>query len=231
MYNTFQRLAWNGALAWVIFSCVKGYGGMINEFLSWSAFAPLSRLTFCSYLIHMNVITMFGSSVLATFPNDFEIWSNVWYYLAIQFVSCVIAFGFVLVFELPATRSEKIIVELVLSWLVPKEVSKKTADNGAVEQAAGIPKLQEKSDEIGPNDNMGQSNEGYEDDSAKGEKWIEANTAHTVQDQPSSADNNETSSESNETKSETDKSSDSSTPSAPPSYEQLMKDADQIQRA
>ena len=52
MLKTFQRIAWNGAIAWAIFSCVKGYGGIINEFLSRSAFAPFSRLTFSAYLIH-----------------------------------------------------------------------------------------------------------------------------------------------------------------------------------
>ena len=81
----FQRLAWGFSLAWVIFSCTKvaiessiwsrcsvlcqGYGGPVNDFLSWSAFAPLARLTYCCYLIHMEVLPMFVFSVL-TFPND-----------------------------------------------------------------------------------------------------------------------------------------------------------------
>ena len=27
IYNCFQRTAWSLSLAWIIFSCVKGYGG------------------------------------------------------------------------------------------------------------------------------------------------------------------------------------------------------------
>ena len=71
-YNAFQRLAWPLALSWVIFACVKGYGGPINDFLSWSAFAPLSRLTYCSYLFHISVQQIFGASVLSTFASDFR---------------------------------------------------------------------------------------------------------------------------------------------------------------
>lgn len=71
-YNTFQRMVWALALSWVIFSCVKGYGGPVNEFLSWSVFAPLSRLTYCSYLFHISIINIFAASVLSTFPSDFR---------------------------------------------------------------------------------------------------------------------------------------------------------------
>jgi peptidoglycan/LPS O-acetylase OafA/YrhL len=72
LYNTFKRLVWALSLGWVIFACVKGYGGPVNDFLSWSVFAPLSRLTYCSFLFHMSIIYIFSSSVLSTFPNDFR---------------------------------------------------------------------------------------------------------------------------------------------------------------
>ena len=32
-YNTLQRIAWNGSIGWVIFSCVKRYGGMVNDII------------------------------------------------------------------------------------------------------------------------------------------------------------------------------------------------------
>lgn len=31
--------------------------GWVNEFLSWGGFVPLSRLTYCSYLIHIPILT------------------------------------------------------------------------------------------------------------------------------------------------------------------------------
>ena len=54
----------------------QGYGGVVNSFLSWSFWAPLSRLTYSCYLIHIDVILMFGASVLSSFPSDVSIKSS-----------------------------------------------------------------------------------------------------------------------------------------------------------
>lgn len=122
MYNSFQRLAWNGALAWVIFSCVNGSGGLVNDFLSWSAFAPLSRLTFCAYLIHMDIIQMFFFSVLSTFPNDISMWVAVWYFLPTLMITLVAAFIIALCIESPSVRVEKLLIETILKGLIPQRV-------------------------------------------------------------------------------------------------------------
>ena len=119
MYNTFQRIAWNGAVAWVIFSCVKGYGGIVNEFLSWSFFAPMSRITFTTYLIHIAVQGMFAASTLSTFPNDWTVWANIWYYLPQQLISLSAGFLLALCFESPCVRVEKLIVGKILGLFIP----------------------------------------------------------------------------------------------------------------
>ena len=46
-------------MSWMIFACTKGYGGWINEFLSWEAFGTLSKLTYCVYLIHYTLLIFF----------------------------------------------------------------------------------------------------------------------------------------------------------------------------
>ena len=55
------RLAWSLSISWMIFACVKGLGGPINTFLSWRAWAPLAKMSFCMYLIHMTVIVYYCS--------------------------------------------------------------------------------------------------------------------------------------------------------------------------
>ncbi|CAK8686761.1 unnamed protein product [Clavelina lepadiformis] len=55
-YNAMSRPMWAVGLAWVTVACVSGYGGPVNKFLSWRGFIPLSRLTYCAYLIHPLVI-------------------------------------------------------------------------------------------------------------------------------------------------------------------------------
>lgn len=51
MYAGLHRFVWGLVVAWVIVACTKGYAGWVNSFLSWSLFVPLSRLTFCMYLV------------------------------------------------------------------------------------------------------------------------------------------------------------------------------------
>ena len=40
---------------------LKGLGGPINTILSWRAWAPLARLSYCIYLVHMTVISYYSS--------------------------------------------------------------------------------------------------------------------------------------------------------------------------
>ena len=43
--------------------CAKGYGGWVNDFLSWEAFGTLGKLTYCTYLIHYTFLVFFYSSM------------------------------------------------------------------------------------------------------------------------------------------------------------------------
>ena len=58
-WAAFGRLAFAMGVSWVMFACITGYGGIINSFLSWPLFSPLSKLTYCTYLIHIDVIFLF----------------------------------------------------------------------------------------------------------------------------------------------------------------------------
>jgi peptidoglycan/LPS O-acetylase OafA/YrhL len=53
------RTVWSYALVWVMLSCCWGLAPPINEILSWRAWIPLSRLTYCSYLIHPLLMAVF----------------------------------------------------------------------------------------------------------------------------------------------------------------------------
>ncbi|RWS23795.1 Nose resistant to fluoxetine protein 6-like protein, partial [Leptotrombidium deliense] len=53
LHDSTNRIFWSLGIAWVIYACSSGYGGLINRFLSCSAFVPLARLTFMVYLTHM----------------------------------------------------------------------------------------------------------------------------------------------------------------------------------
>ena len=52
MYFMFDRTTYSIGIALMIYACHNGFGGVINKFLSWSFWVPLSHLTFMAYLFH-----------------------------------------------------------------------------------------------------------------------------------------------------------------------------------
>lgn len=58
-YAGLSRFSWAIVVAWVIFACIKGYGGIVNSFLSWTVFMPLGRLCFCVYLTSLHLQNIF----------------------------------------------------------------------------------------------------------------------------------------------------------------------------
>ncbi|GFR70558.1 nose resistant to fluoxetine protein 6-like [Elysia marginata] len=105
-YNALSRTAWGVSVAWVIFSCSTGYGGVVNTFLSWSVWVPLSRLTYVVYLIHIIVIIVWGATSRSPFYIDDM--TIVYLYLATLMATYALAFVFSLLFESPVMALEKL---------------------------------------------------------------------------------------------------------------------------
>lgn len=62
-YAPFGRTSWAVSISIIIFCCVKGYGGIVNVFLSWNVFMPLARLSFCVYMISVHVMSVYHSRI------------------------------------------------------------------------------------------------------------------------------------------------------------------------
>lgn len=61
-YAGFHRQGFVLSICWIIFCCMHGYAGPVNRLLSWSAWVPCSKLTYCAYLSHyLFLITDVGS--------------------------------------------------------------------------------------------------------------------------------------------------------------------------
>ncbi|XP_050436427.1 nose resistant to fluoxetine protein 6-like isoform X2 [Adelges cooleyi] len=56
IYVALAKTIWGLAIGWIIVGCATGNGGLVNKFLSMKMFVPLSRLTYCAYLINPIVI-------------------------------------------------------------------------------------------------------------------------------------------------------------------------------
>ncbi|XP_019630882.1 PREDICTED: O-acyltransferase like protein-like [Branchiostoma belcheri] len=61
-WMAFYRSVFATSVAWLVYACSVGYGGIITEFLSWRGWAPLSRLSYAAYLVHPIIIHAYTMS-------------------------------------------------------------------------------------------------------------------------------------------------------------------------
>ena len=108
IYNCFHKTAWSLALGWIVFSCHKGYGGIVNDFLSWRAFLPLSKLTFAAYLNHITLqgIVFFGLST----PMYFTDFLLSQYFIGVLCFTFGAAFVQTITVESPFVNLERILL-------------------------------------------------------------------------------------------------------------------------
>lgn len=105
-YMAVHRSVWAIAVGWVIYACVTGYGGFVNRLLCWKVFIPLSRLTYCAYLVHPVVI--FTYFLRQRFPIYVTNFRAIHIYLGHLCVSYLVAFVVSMAFEAPWIAIEKV---------------------------------------------------------------------------------------------------------------------------
>lgn len=52
------RNSWGCAIAWIIFACQCGQGGIVRWILEWPCWIPLGRMSLSFYLVHSIYITV-----------------------------------------------------------------------------------------------------------------------------------------------------------------------------
>ncbi|GIY98686.1 nose resistant to fluoxetine protein 6 [Caerostris extrusa] len=106
-YNSLSRTCFACGLSWVIFVCVTGQGGVVNSILSWKVWIPVSRLTYCAYLVHLMVIQYVFFTMRRLF--EFSHITMILYFIGILFMSYIAALITSLLFESPVIRLERLI--------------------------------------------------------------------------------------------------------------------------
>ncbi|KAK7095326.1 nose resistant to fluoxetine protein 6-like [Littorina saxatilis] len=109
LYNALNRQVWGACVAWVIVACCTGNGGFVNTILSWPALIPLSRLTYCIYLLHPIIIDLYLFNMNTVFYMDENSINAVMFFLGILVVSYMAAAITSLSFEAPMMALEKIL--------------------------------------------------------------------------------------------------------------------------
>lgn len=106
-YTAVHRIVWALAVGWVLFACVTGYGGFVNTFLSWKPFIPLSRLTYCAYLVHpIIMVSFYLDSRYPIYLTDFE---TIYLFFGHLVMSYLVAFVVSMAFEAPMIALESLL--------------------------------------------------------------------------------------------------------------------------
>ncbi|XP_060603088.1 nose resistant to fluoxetine protein 6-like [Ruditapes philippinarum] len=105
LHNALSSSVWGLGVGWVVYACATGYGGIINSFLSWKLFIPLSRLTYISYLIHPVIMEIYYMSKRdPIYITDFD---AVYFFFGHLIMANGAAFVLSLLFESPFMGLEK----------------------------------------------------------------------------------------------------------------------------
>ena len=84
LYEGFAKTGWSLSLAWVAFACSKGYGGLVDKFLSWGLFQPFAKMSYMAYLFHLGIIFYWGLTRTHSMPMGYwpqvKFFANPWDY-------------------------------------------------------------------------------------------------------------------------------------------------------
>ncbi|XP_037778184.1 nose resistant to fluoxetine protein 6-like [Penaeus monodon] len=108
LYGSLHRAVWAAALAWVVFTCHYGYGGLVNDFLSYPLWQPLSRLTYAMYLTAICVQLIVASS--ARTPFYFSHVNKIIETCSTVFFTILVALPLSLAVEAPVMRLEALLL-------------------------------------------------------------------------------------------------------------------------
>ncbi|CAL8086694.1 unnamed protein product [Orchesella dallaii] len=100
VYGGLHSLCWSCIVVWTVIACSLGCGGWINDLLAWNVFLPLSRLTFCIFIVCTNVQLVFH---LFHYENGLlpSTLTMTGYFFAHLIASLIVAFILHVVVQLP----------------------------------------------------------------------------------------------------------------------------------
>ena len=115
-FYALRKAGWGLCLMWVTFCCCRGYGGIVNDLLSWSFWLPISKISFMTYLFHMSLNWHFF--LLQSYPINFNMWfmtelfvPQVWICLLAGLLGC-------LTLELPFGKIQKILIQQLMQLIL-----------------------------------------------------------------------------------------------------------------
>lgn len=109
LYDGFKPICLGVVVGWTILACHLSYGNPVKRFLSLSLWLPISKLSFCIYLMHLPVQAYFLATLRS--PVYFTPINGLYHFYGNFVTSFFIAFVWALMFEYPTLK----IIAILLS--------------------------------------------------------------------------------------------------------------------
>ncbi|XP_058811134.1 nose resistant to fluoxetine protein 6-like [Topomyia yanbarensis] len=108
-YEALHRSVFGICVMWIIFACVNGMGGLINEVLSSSLWQPLSKLSFTMYLLHVQLLLMASIAPVKTdgYFSVMDMFYRIWGAIGL---TTSIAVLWSSIFEIPFVTLDKLLL-------------------------------------------------------------------------------------------------------------------------
>ncbi|XP_046394843.1 nose resistant to fluoxetine protein 6-like [Ischnura elegans] len=106
-YGSFFRISWAASIGFGLFVFSKGDLGPLKRTVEWKAFIPLSRLTYCAYLVH-TIIQLYHLGSLRK-PEYISVRNVLWQTAGDIFVTFLASLLLCLSIEAPTRAIEKVL--------------------------------------------------------------------------------------------------------------------------
>ncbi|XP_044739869.1 O-acyltransferase like protein-like [Chrysoperla carnea] len=106
IYLALSRAAWSLAIAWILFACIHGYGGLVNKFLSLNLFQVWGRLSYNMYLLHILIQYAIGGN--ERIQTHFQNLLSIHIFFGDLIYTTVLSYIFALFFESPIMVIDRI---------------------------------------------------------------------------------------------------------------------------
>ncbi|XP_037037934.1 nose resistant to fluoxetine protein 6-like [Bradysia coprophila] len=110
-YNACYRIGWSYSVAWIIYACHNGSGGVIRWFLSWKEWQPLGKLGLNIYLVHRlyQIITVINQQQ----PIVWDFFTQTQKFFGDVVVSTILATILYLIIENPVSLIESYLYDKI----------------------------------------------------------------------------------------------------------------------
>ncbi|KAL0272824.1 UNVERIFIED_CONTAM: hypothetical protein PYX00_005652 [Menopon gallinae] len=120
-YASLHRVGWCIGIAWVIFVCVTGNAGKLNNFLTARGWVPISRLSYCAYLVNGLVeLNTIGTLRHTRYLTNLDIAKETMSHIVLTYG---LALFFSTVFEAPILSLESVLLKKATNTQKKKETT------------------------------------------------------------------------------------------------------------